>query len=253
MGTGGPVRFLFPPSHSHVNHLPSLSIADFILSLLSDSLGYRVPYAALAKCLQKIEATTKRLLITEYLTAFLVLVVERAAPAVASGSGAAGKEKEGEGAKKGKVAGGKCGGAAGKGETGAEGLLKVIYVCINRVRSISPFLCSRRRCASLDENADTLIFLSFRAPPFPNQLCPEYEGLELGIGESILMKAISQSTGRSNPQVKADLAKLGDLGLVAQNSKGKQPTLFKLKALTVPQVFARFTEIANISGASVRS
>lgn len=67
------------------------------------------------------------------------------------------------------------------------------------------------------------------------------------------MKAISQSTGRSTPQVKTDLAKLGDLGLVAQNSKGKQPTLFKLKALTVPQVFARFTEIANISGASVRS
>lgn len=129
----------------------SQSLTSSALSLLSGLLVYRVPYAALAKCLQKIEATTKRLLITEYLTAFLVLVVERAAPA-ASGSVAAGKEKEGEGAKKGKVGGGKSGGAAaGEGETGAEGLLKVIYLCINRVRFflilLSPLLPQATRLA----------------------------------------------------------------------------------------------------------
>ena len=40
-------------------------------------------------------------------------------------------------------------------------------------------------------------------------------GIELGIGESLLVKAISESTGRSLATVKADLKKEGDLGLVA--------------------------------------
>jgi DNA ligase 1 len=39
--------------------------------------------------------------------------------------------------------------------------------------------------------------------------------VELGIGESLLIKAITDSTGRSNALVKADLKKEGDLGLVA--------------------------------------
>ena len=48
-----------------------------------------------------------------------------------------------------------------------------------------------------------------------NKLCPDYVGIELGIGESLLVKAISESTGRSMAVVKADLKKEGDLGLVA--------------------------------------
>lgn len=49
----------------------------------------------------------------------------------------------------------------------------------------------------------------------PSQLSPDYEGVELGIGESLLIKAITDSTGRSGAQVKANLKKDGDLGLVA--------------------------------------
>lgn len=48
------------------------------------------------------------------------------------------------------------------------------------------------------------------------QLCPDYEGLELGIGESLLMKAIAESTGRSLAQIKADYRDSGDLGTVAK-------------------------------------
>lgn len=47
------------------------------------------------------------------------------------------------------------------------------------------------------------------------QLSPDYVGVELGIGESLLIKAISESTGRSLATIKADLKKEGDLGLVA--------------------------------------
>lgn len=39
--------------------------------------------------------------------------------------------------------------------------------------------------------------------------------MELGLGESLLIKAIGQSTGRPLATVKAELKKEGDLGLVA--------------------------------------
>lgn len=81
-----------------------------------------------------------------------------------------------------------------------------------------------------------------------NRLSPDYIGIELGIGESLLIKAISESTGRSAQVIKTELKKEGDLGLVAMNSKASQKTIFKPKPLTVPTVFARLKEIALTSG-----
>lgn len=54
----------------------------------------------------------------------------------------------------------------------------------------------------------------------PIQLSPDYVGVELGIGESLLIKAIGESTGRGLATVKADLKKEGDLGLVAMVRNG---------------------------------
>ncbi|ORZ09841.1 hypothetical protein BCR42DRAFT_462567 [Absidia repens] len=82
------------------------------------------------------------------------------------------------------------------------------------------------------------------------QLCPDYEGLELGIGESLLMKAIARSTGRSMKVLKDDYTTIGDLGTVAKNSKGSQRTLFKPKPLTTGHVFKTLKEIARLSGQS---
>ncbi|KAG9022615.1 hypothetical protein FS842_006090, partial [Serendipita sp. 407] len=82
-----------------------------------------------------------------------------------------------------------------------------------------------------------------------NRLSPDYIGIELGIGESLLIKAITESTGRSVANIKADLKKEGDLGLVAMNSKANQKMIVKPKTLTVPVVFARLKEIALTSGA----
>jgi DNA ligase 1 len=45
--------------------------------------------------------------------------------------------------------------------------------------------------------------------------------VELGIGESLLIKAIGESTGRSASVIKAELKKEGDLGLVAMVSLSK--------------------------------
>lgn len=83
-----------------------------------------------------------------------------------------------------------------------------------------------------------------------NRLCPDYIGMELGLGESLLIKAIGQSTGRPLATVKAELKKEGDLGLVALNSKNTQRTLFKPKALTLPFVFSSLKDIASTTGHS---
>lgn len=84
-----------------------------------------------------------------------------------------------------------------------------------------------------------------------NQLAPAYEGLELGIGEQLLMTVISQSTGRTLKQVKDDSKNTGDLGIVAEQSKSKQNTLIAPKPLTVDGVFVKLREIARMSGHSV--
>jgi len=83
-----------------------------------------------------------------------------------------------------------------------------------------------------------------------NKLCPDYEGLELGIGETLLMKAVANSTGRSMDKIKSDYRETGDLGLVAKNSRGAQRTLFAAKKLTVPFVFKTLRTIAKITGQS---
>ena len=49
-----------------------------------------------------------------------------------------------------------------------------------------------------------------------NKVAPEYDGIELGIGETILIKAIADSTGRTVEQLKSDYKSKGDLGLVAE-------------------------------------
>ncbi|GAA5894838.1 hypothetical protein JCM8208_006083 [Rhodotorula glutinis] len=138
--------------------------------------GEPVPYAALTATFSKIDATTKRLEISAYLTHFLVEVIDKT----------------------------------------PDDLLKSVYLCINR-------------------------------------LAPEYESLELGIGESLLMKAIGESCGRTLAQVKAEYKKIGDLGEVAFNSRTRQKTLFKSKPLTVRGVFDELKKVAQTSGKDSQS
>ncbi|CEQ41141.1 SPOSA6832_02822 [Sporobolomyces salmonicolor] len=137
--------------------------------------GDPVPYAALTATFDKIDATTKRLEISAYLTRFLVDVIEKT----------------------------------------PGDLLMAVYLCINR-------------------------------------LAPEYESLELGIGESLLMKAIGESCGRTLAQVKTEYKNIGDLGEVAHRSRERQSTLFKPKPLTVKHVFAELTKVAKTSGQQAR-
>ena len=49
-----------------------------------------------------------------------------------------------------------------------------------------------------------------------NMLASLYEGIELGVGESLIQKAIGEATGKSLANIKKEYDSLGDLGLVAQ-------------------------------------
>jgi len=81
-----------------------------------------------------------------------------------------------------------------------------------------------------------------------NKLAADYAGIELGIGESLIMKAIGETTGRSLQIIKADQNEIGDLGLVAAKSRSNQPTMFKPKPLTVRGVLEGLMNVAIIQG-----
>ncbi|KAI4471205.1 dna ligase 1/3 family member [Holotrichia oblita] len=81
-----------------------------------------------------------------------------------------------------------------------------------------------------------------------NRLGPTYEGLELGIAATSLMKAIAQSTGRTLSQIKSETQATGDLGIVAEQSRNNQRTIIKPAPLTVRGVFEKLKEIAKMSG-----
>ncbi|XP_017880616.1 DNA ligase 1 isoform X2 [Ceratina calcarata] len=83
-----------------------------------------------------------------------------------------------------------------------------------------------------------------------NQLAPAYEGIELGIAETYLMKAIAQCTGRTLAQIKVDVQEVGDLGIVAEGSRSNQRTMFQPAPLTVSNVYTRLKEIGQMTGSA---
>lgn len=85
-----------------------------------------------------------------------------------------------------------------------------------------------------------------------NKLAADYAGIELGIGESLIKKAIAQSTGRSLATITQDQKEVGDLGLVAVKSRANQPTMFKPKPLTIRGVHKGLIEIATTSGSGAQ-
>ncbi|KAJ6652999.1 hypothetical protein lerEdw1_010204 [Lerista edwardsae] len=83
-----------------------------------------------------------------------------------------------------------------------------------------------------------------------NRLGPAYEGLELGIGKTILMKALAQATGRQLDQIKAEAAEKGDLGVVAENSRTTQGIMFAPPKLSAATVFGKLQAIGRMTGSS---
>uniref|UniRef100_A0A8C5ZGG4 DNA ligase n=1 Tax=Marmota marmota marmota TaxID=9994 RepID=A0A8C5ZGG4_MARMA len=83
-----------------------------------------------------------------------------------------------------------------------------------------------------------------------NRLGPPQQGLELGIGDSVLLKAVAQATGRQLETVRAEVAEKGDVGLVAESSRSTQRLMLPPPPLTTSGVFAKFRDIARLAGSA---
>ena len=89
-----------------------------------------------------------------------------------------------------------------------------------------------------------------------NTLAPAFMGVELGVGDAILMKVVSETTGRGLQKLREALRSEsdGDLGLIAERSTGAQKKLSFLAKPKAPQsvstVFNKLTEVAGIQGGS---
>ncbi|KAF8423809.1 hypothetical protein EV426DRAFT_109618 [Tirmania nivea] len=83
-----------------------------------------------------------------------------------------------------------------------------------------------------------------------NSIGPSYENNELGLGGSILSKAILKVSGISKPALKALWNKYGDPGDVAFDAKARQRTLGmkKIVPLTIRNVYDTLQKIATAKG-----
>lgn len=84
-----------------------------------------------------------------------------------------------------------------------------------------------------------------------NKVFPAYDGMELGIGDALLVKAVVEATGRNRAAVQADYQREGDLGIVACQSRASQSKLgfgAKPKPLTARFVLEQLRLITRTTG-----
>jgi DNA ligase-1 len=82
------------------------------------------------------------------------------------------------------------------------------------------------------------------------KLYPDYEGIEMGIAEKMVIRAIASSSGRDVLKIERIYQKTGDLGDATREvmkSKG-QSTLFS-EPMTVERVYSTFDKVARTTGA----
>jgi DNA ligase 1 len=96
--------------------------------------------------------------------------------------------------------------------------------------------------------------------PYPNidkvvymtqgKLYPDFLGIELGIAEKLLFRALAKVTGQREDRISTMYKKLGDLGTVAQEFlKDKNQASLQQGALTVEEVYNSLDRIAHETGA----
>ncbi|XP_010689152.3 DNA ligase 1 [Beta vulgaris subsp. vulgaris] len=81
-----------------------------------------------------------------------------------------------------------------------------------------------------------------------NKIAPGHQGLELGIGDASLIKALAEACGATETVVKKLYKDLGDLGDVAKEIRSKQSMMRQPPPLTINKVFSTFLLIAQASG-----
>jgi len=83
------------------------------------------------------------------------------------------------------------------------------------------------------------------------KLHPDYEGIELGIAEKLVLRALSLSSGADMVSILEVYRKTGDIGDTAReimSSKKSVVTLFPKKIMTVERVYSTFDKMARTTG-----
>ena len=81
------------------------------------------------------------------------------------------------------------------------------------------------------------------------KLRPNFEGVELGIAEKLVMKAMSKSSGIPLKNIEQDYNKGGDLGQTAENIlREKIQTTFTSETITLEKVYETLFKIAKLEG-----
>ncbi len=93
-----------------------------------------------------------------------------------------------------------------------------------------------------DEITETVYLLQ-------GKVAPDYEGIELGVAEKIVIKVLSTITGIGEGKIESELLKIGDLGKVGENlmKDKKQSTLF-YEEMTIKKVYNSLLRMAKESG-----
>lgn len=110
--------------------------------------------------------------------------------------------------------------------------------------AIIEILCSvfRTVIATTPEDLLAVVYLA------ANRVAPPHEGVELGIGDATIIKALAEATGRNEAQVRSEYKECGDLGLVSKTSRTTQRTIFAPQCLTCDKVLEAFRFIAKEEG-----
>ena len=81
------------------------------------------------------------------------------------------------------------------------------------------------------------------------KLRPDFEGIELGIGEKLAIRAISKSSGIPIKRIEEDYRKVGDLGHAASIVlEQKTQTTFVVEDITIERVYDTLYKIAILDG-----
>jgi DNA ligase-1 len=82
------------------------------------------------------------------------------------------------------------------------------------------------------------------------RLYPDYEGIEMGIAEKMVIRAIASSSGRDVLEIERIYQKTGDLGDTTREvMNSKSQSTFYSEPMTVERVYSTFDKIARTMGA----
>lgn len=85
-----------------------------------------------------------------------------------------------------------------------------------------------------------------------HRVAPDYFGIEIGVGDAMLIRTISEVYGRKEASVKTELQQSGDLGSVAMQSKLSTSLLMTPPRLSLRVVYDELRAVSEAKGANAQ-